>query len=482
MLRRSGRSLSRGCFSLLLSALALLACTERQPPAEPDAKRPHIVLVVIDTLRADHLGAYGYGRPTSPTLDRLAADGTLFEDATAVTSWTRPSIASLFTSRLPSEHGVVASLSELDSDVPTLAELLSAAGYDTLGVSGNFPHLNASSGLDRGFERFVSVAMPGNDPQGDTLMRLELSPGARPAPLRAPTAEELNARVLEALPEAPEDRPLLLYVHYMDPHSGYLPPRELQERFRRSSVEGPSPTSDYVVELAAGRRPSSAAERDRLVDLYDAEIASVDAALGSLLAALDERGFGEDAVVVVLSDHGEEFLDHDGWFHGMTLHDELLRVPLVFHDARGVLPVGRRDEPVELLDVAPTLLALAGAPPPAELRGRPLFGAGSHGEPQARIAELHPDGLREAAAGRRRHAAAVTEGSFKVLIAPDGALLAFDLSRDRAERSPLPPAQLPEGLLGRARERAAAVVATTAAPGDVSDEEREALRALGYAE
>ena len=201
-------------------ALALLALGCEAPPSAP-----HIVLIVVDTLRADHLGAYGYDRPTSPHIDKLAEGGVVFTRATAPSSWTKPSMASLFTSLRPSQHGAVSFARQLDSGAPTLAELLRAAGYRTVGVTGNFVHVNETSGLHRGFDVWESISYQLGEGAGDMLLSLKTDDG-REVALRAPVAGEVNREVLRRLPPA-EGPPLFLYVHYMEPHVIYFIPGQV---------------------------------------------------------------------------------------------------------------------------------------------------------------------------------------------------------------------------------------------------------------
>jgi arylsulfatase A-like enzyme len=436
--------------------------------------------VVIDTLRADHLGVYGYERPTSPTLDALAAGGVVFGNATSPSSWTKPAVGSLFTSRLPSEHGAVSFAQPLDETLPTLAEALRGAGYHTVGFSGNFVHVNRDAGFARGFDEFQQLSARTRD--ADALVRLRIGRGD--VPLRAPNARELTDTVLDGLPPA-RDRPLFLYVHYMDPHSGYQAPQRFRRRFlARPELERelPPATSDYVVELAAGREQADPEQRTRLMALYDAEIAYVDAELGRLLRGLEELGYARDSVVLVTSDHGEEFDDHGGWFHGLTLYREVLHVPLILADLREGQAV-RRDEPVDLLDVAPTLLALAGAPPLEGMRGRDLLAALP--ATRAHVAELYPDPLLEERLGPQRHRAALVQWPWKALAAPDASVVLYQLERDPMERSALAPGteSAPGSVAARAADLAARAVPAARGSGrELTEAEREALRALGYAE
>ncbi|UCE85488.1 MAG: sulfatase, partial [Deltaproteobacteria bacterium] len=199
---------------LVLAACLVLAGTAcaRRPVC------PNLVLIVVDALRADHLGAYGYGRPTSPNIDRLAREGVVFDSAVATSSWTRPSVGSLFTSRLPSEHGADSYTTGLSPDLPTLAESLREAAYHTVGVSGNFIHVN-EGGFERGFERWRPLGKR-VDRGGEDVLWSVRRENEKPVELRAPRAQEVNDEVFEALGDSPA-QPMFLYVHYMDPHTGY---------------------------------------------------------------------------------------------------------------------------------------------------------------------------------------------------------------------------------------------------------------------
>jgi arylsulfatase A-like enzyme len=443
------------------------------------APLPNLVLVVIDTLRADHLGAYGYERPTSPRIDQLAERALVFTRALAPASWTRPSVGSLFTGLHPSEHGAVSFAGSLARDVPTLAEGLRTAGYATIGVSGNFVHVNEGSGFARGFDHFVAPRRPASEAEA-------LWTEAK-SPVRPLRGDEINDTVLQLL-AAREDRPIFLYVHYMEPHSPYAPGEAARRRLATDPGAwdlAPVATNDAIVELARLRPALPADARRRLVDLYDAEIAEADAAVGFLVERLLEDVLGRDTVVVVVSDHGEEFGEHGGWFHGLTLHRESLAVPLLIFDARR--PRAERiDAPVDLLDVPVTLLDLAGVAPPPGVRGRPLLAAAALPERDL-VAELHADPPFEEHVAARWHRLAVTRWPQRVLLRPDGHPILCHLERDPGEAACVSGATDAAGPFASVLQRALELFPGAQAPGRAGAEpldpqQLEGLRALGYAE
>ena len=379
-------------------------------------------------------------------------------------------MASLFTSRWPSEHGAISSDHPLPASFPTLAERLQTAGYETIGVSGNFVQVTESTGLAQGFDAWHAFSRPAGDAE-DILWTSE-APDGTEVRIRAPTAEEIN-RVVDGLLPEPSPQPFFLYVHYMEPHSPYAPHGEAN-----SGV-----SNDHIIDLASRRSVLDATERDALLSLYDQEIEAVDAGVGELQGLLESRGLWHDTVVAITSDHGEEFGEHGGWFHGLALHRESLRVPLVFHGEGRIPGAVRRDDAVDLLDVPTTLLALAGVPPAEDMRGRSLLDP-EPGRPRDRIAELHRDPHFEAHVGPRRHRVAITRWPWKAIVAPDGRLQVHHLEQDPTERAPLPAGRAPAGFIAEARERARAMRAEErsepATPLDPTTRER--LRALGYAE
>lgn len=318
-------------------------------------QRPNLVLVLVDTLRADRLPAYGAARATSPNLDRLlAARGVVVDRAYAPAPWTVPSIAALFASRWPGEIlSRDPGAHRLDDRLPVLAEELQRLGYATAGFFGN-PVVHAGNGFTRGFD---TVYTPENFVEA----------------MQRRHADDLTAVVRRWLAGHPS-QPFFLYAHYVDPHDPYANPDLVGGRSPfYPDYRGPI-TGEWVHGLFLGKIPlrNPAEDVRHVTALYDSEIRYFDRYLGGLMAALDARTRA-NTLFVLTADHGEELYDHGGWKHGRTLYEEQLRVPLVWR-WDGELPAGeRRRGPATLLDVAPTLLAAAGAAPPAAWQGRDLL-------------------------------------------------------------------------------------------------------------
>ncbi len=270
-----------------------------------------MVLIVVDTLRADRMGLYGYERPTTPELERFAETAVTFDRAYSPASWTRPSIASFFTGLYPSTHGCETKDDALDAAHQTLAELFSAKGYATAGFHAN-QNIGAVFGFNQGFDRY-EAAVPNAGYPGDYQIA---------------DADAVNDLVLQWLREERPEEPWFLFVLYIDPHDPYLPhedfwfgpPRE--EEFHEGSRE-------HLARMDVSNQKYRA-DRKTIRDLYDGEIAYVDSRLGELFRTLDDEGLADDTVVVVTSDHGEGLWDHlEHRAHGQFLYEELVRVPLM---------------------------------------------------------------------------------------------------------------------------------------------------------
>ncbi len=405
----------------LLSALA--AACGRAPEARPRAEL-NLVLVVVDTLRADHLGCYGYGRATSPNLDRLATESALFERAQSHSSWTMPSVATMFTSLEPRDHGIVDWKQPLDLRLLTLAEHLQGRGWRTEGYVSHGV-LSRLYQFDQGFDVYDSSVVEGRLPRDIT------------------TAREVTDLALQALPRlAAGPQRFFLWVHYFDPHDAYLAHAE--------HPFGPAP-----------------------VDRYDSEIAWTDRQIGRLLDGLRQAGLDQRTLVAFVADHGEGFGAHRHLYHTVTLFDELLHVPLLLRVPG--LPAQRVAEPVPLVDLAPTLLELLGQPRPAEFKGRPV---------PLRDGRFRPDPERSIVSETRRFAdlRALRVGRYKLIadVARGGRKL-FDLEADPGEQRNLRK-QRPE-LAQRLEAELLAyyAVGTHQAPGrELPPDVEEKLRSLGY--
>lgn len=484
---------------LLLAALAVVmtvaGCGGR-PPA--GGWRPNVIIVLVDTLRADRMGFLGNDRGMTPFLDALAARSAVFERAYPSSSWTAPSVASLFTSRYPTQHGQTALGLALPATVPTLAATLAEAGYTTAAISGH-GGMAPQLGTARGFE----------------VARLVSGPAG---PLAKASGEAVTAQALEWLDgrsEAQRARPLFLYLHYMEPHTPYDAPPEILDRVlaRRGDVARARTVTDraadHVLDAHAHMGlPVERAARDRsrdvpltdaellqgVNDLYDAEVVTIDQRLAVLFAGLGERGLLDDALVVFTADHGEELLEHGKLGHGLALFEESLHVPLLIETTRRPAPARIRTV-VSLLDVAPTVLAAIGVPPPAGFEGQSLWplidahagGRGwlaaarqALGAPPGGISfsELYPLlGTRQPQPIR-----AVIRGDRKLIVGAKGAETAFDLAADPGEQAPLgddPERQALRQLLDDFAVRVSrAAPAGEARPLDEATRQR--LRALGY--
>jgi len=349
---------------------AAAACAPR--PAPSPLAGHDLILINIDALRADHLGCYGYARDTSPFLDSLCREGVVFERASAGSSYTRESVAALFTGRLPSKSGALGWNAAPPPDHRTLAERLRGHGYRT-GFLSNTVMLQ-NPGFTRGFETVRHLPR-----------RWNLS-GEGP---------RLSAAALDFVRQAAPER-FFLYLHYLDPHAPYEPaPRFHRRLAARASPDRLSLYEDVAPRLAELRADGFGPGDPRFEDLvtrYDAEIAATDEALRRLFRGLADLAVLDHALVVITADHGEEFLEHDYVEHGWTLYEEVLRVPLIF--VSPALPPARVASRASHVDLVPTLLTLLGVPDEgSELDGRSLFEVGpervtaaTSGRP--RIAEL----------------------------------------------------------------------------------------------
>jgi arylsulfatase A-like enzyme len=339
--------------------------------------KPHVFVVLIDALRADHLPFYGYPMQTAPVLESVARDGVVYTRAFAQSSWTRPSCGSLFTSYYPSELSLGGMNDFLPHNIPILPQFLQNEGYRTAGISSSV-HINSQFGFDKGFD-ILDI--------GTTYLRW--TGASRPLGLLGLVeirdyyprynAEKLTDRALGWIRKQQKTdaaQPLFMYLHYTDPHAPYRPP-EAEDRWR--DFAGPAGKTVSVPPFSPTWKgsPLSEGERDALVARYDAEIAYFDKHFDRFVNYLKEAGIYDDTLLIITADHGEEFNDHGGWEHSRTLYNELIRVPLIVkYPSRFKELNGRRNDAVAaLIDVLPTVQTVLGAEwSSSDFRGASLTG------------------------------------------------------------------------------------------------------------
>jgi arylsulfatase A-like enzyme len=321
----------------------LLACGGPAPVPAGDPSRPDVVLVSIDTLRADHLGSYGYGRPTSPFLDALAARGTRFAAARSASPWTLPAHTTMLTGLLPSTHRVVEDDLRLADDMPLLQEQLRAAGYATAGVVSTL-YVSTVYGFQRGFDHFEDFGIHGEKQN----LQNEV------------VAEDVVDHALAWLRTQAPGKPVFLFLHLYDVHYQYAPPPPYDTRFDRAPQEGDARYKNYHFH---GKKKGrlDAAQMAHQVAQYDEEIAYVDDQLRRLADATASR----PARWIVTSDHGEEFGERGSWGHAHTLYQEQLHVPLIVAGP-GIAAGQVVAEPVGTQDLAPTVAAWVGGALPGD--------------------------------------------------------------------------------------------------------------------
>jgi arylsulfatase A-like enzyme len=347
----------------------------RLPPANKVA--PNLLIMTLDTLRADHLSCYGYRRPTTPHLDRLAEGGVLFQHAIANSSWTLPAHASLFTGRLPHEHKADW-WAPLDEKYPTLAEVLAAQGYLTAAFAANTSYVAPEWGLGRGFAHFEVYGSSLADDVVRTVygrkLALNLLPrlGYFDIPGRK-RASQVNREFLRWLDDV-SGRPFFAFLNYLDVHDPYLTPAPHLRRFAEEVMRGDRINFQFQA-YAFRRKPTLTAEEIQVeVNAYDECLAYLDTQLGALFSELARRGLAENTLMIITSDHGESFGNHDLFGHGNSLYLETLHVPLIFYWP-GRIPSGMRiPQIVGLQQIPATLLEALGGAAVTSLPGRSLAG------------------------------------------------------------------------------------------------------------
>jgi choline-sulfatase len=451
----------------LLAPFALIALCACSPAGQrPTPERPSVLLIVVDTLRADRLTAYGGTHGLSPRLDDLARQGVRFENAFSHAPWTLPAFASLLVSQPPQEHGAggqVGDFRALPAGIPTLPGRFRDAGYAT-GAVVNVDFLARPFGVTRDFESLDARAYGDNEQ------------------LRAAgaTTDAALAWIREHRGAA-----FFLMVHYFDPHAEYRPPQPFRRRFAapedREDERFRFGTRHQVVERRAGKLDLRPTEVERAERLYDGEVAYVDQEIGRLLDGVSELALDSTTLVAFTADHGEEFLDHGDWEHGHTLYDELLRIPLILRQSGRLAPRQFADT-VGHVDLAPTLLALCSLPPCPSFQGRDLSPVvlGLSG------AQLPPAVLLGWGNFWGQPLASLREGELQLILKPDGRSELYRWTVDPLEHHDLALSEIETAdRLRRTLERVQREASASGrGPGPrvtLSPDEVRRLSAVGYA-
>jgi arylsulfatase A-like enzyme len=400
-------------------------------------EKPNVILLTVDTLRSDVLGCYGQRKALSPNIDRLAASGIVFEQAITGGSWTQAAFPAMLTSTYPGLFG--GCLGRLSPERPSPIDALRASGYATAGFSTN-PHLSRATGYDRGFRHFSDLVPNETDPRlrgikgGQRLLQNSLFQALATSlgqPMRPARLYQSASDVTEQLADWVErvQQPFFAWAHYMDMHWPY----HLEENLTHPSEIARAWQDLAVMNGRSNYKRDGAittAQQRRFMSLYEASLRYLDGHIGRLLGRLTDLGRDANAVIIIVADHGEEFLEHDRWGHWESnLFDEILRVPLVVR-IPGLRQAQSIRRQVRLLDLMPTVLDLCGCPVPPDLMGSSLVplwtGRKDQYQGDVALSEMRRDPW---------HRIAVRTGAFKLIWdnrCPEQPAL-FDLRQDPRE-------------------------------------------------
>lgn len=410
--------------------LVSLSCTLASCPSAEDVRpTPNVIVLVLDTVRPDHLSCYGYRLPTTPNLDALAATADRYTQARSTAPWTLPSHASLFTGLFPFQHHADAFLKDgrvedarpLPAEAVTLAEVLKQEGFVTGGFAANTGYLNRASGLDQGFDEYVvgRLAAPGMSAAALAWVAKVTAPPTPPAPTTR--------------------APFFLFVNYMDAHRTYNTAPLGEERAKQLPAPPPEGETgdtylDALCEHVLGQETPPDPELVRkTIEAYDLALANLDAGLGELFDGLKRSGHFEDALIVICADHGEYFGEHDLAEHSKDVYEPAMRIPLI------VKRPGQKEgrviaDPISIADVPKAILA--SFPEAIALRHAGKFpGTSGVGSMLGQIHYTRPKDLNKAWGPRfRRERDVLYEGRYKLIRSSDGRHELYDLENDRDEQ------------------------------------------------
>jgi arylsulfatase A-like enzyme len=432
-------------------AAALLGCGVIPGLETSTPTQPNVVVFMLDAARADHIGCYGYARPTTPHIDAFARTATRYTRAVSEGSFTFASTSALFTGMPPDRTGLLKAR-RIDNALVLFAEIARTSGYRTHAYSEN-PYVTASFGFNRGFQEFEAAL--GYREFRDKLRHFEHS--------EASVGIDGTLRFMDEEPGVP----FLAYLHLLRPHNPYTPPDGFAGRFG-SRPKSPDGATHRLLAIDARGRRLSPRRLENIVALYDESLAYADAMFGRLLDGMRERGLLDDTIVIVVSDHGEAFREHGRLLHGSTAYDEMIRIPLLVWVPGGTARVV--DRPIQLADLGTALReVVAGSEAPFE-----------------RVTELGrgADDPMLSWTMRYHHRACVRTASQKLIVDTDSleALAYYDLESDPKELTALPLDQEAQRLLEcfRTRVREGHVSLTKPADFEIEPELVEQLEALGY--
>jgi len=332
--------------------------------------KPSIFLAVMDTVRPDHLSCYGYTKKTTPNIDKIAQEGVLFENAFSVAPWSLPAHASMFTGMYPSQHEVLGKNLYLDEEVPTIAEIFSSQGYETLGICRNH-WVSSQTGLHRGFKRFISSLNPSYLERFSTRLSLDWIIFCLETDVRSMLYNWVyQARVLQEtkkwiLKSQKMNKPFFIFVNYFEAHTPYDPPQPFKNKFEK--IHNRETDLKKIRDVFNSRHgfpyitkecEVSKEDWEVVKSWYDGGIGCIDFFFGKLLEFIKERGLYDDTFIVITSDHGENFGEHQLANHVFCLYDTLLHVPLIMRYPEHAQEEKRIANLVSNIDVFPTLLSI----------------------------------------------------------------------------------------------------------------------------
>jgi arylsulfatase A-like enzyme len=366
----SRRLLWMGILVVVLAAGGAGLYLQLNRPAQAGASSvpPNVLLISIDMLRPDHLGCYGYSRPTSPHIDRLAEEGVLFENHISSSSWTLPAHAALFTSLYDSVHGCTDTDKKLADNVVTLAEKFAQAGYQTAGFFSG-PYLHPAFGLGRGFEHYEDCTSYAAVLDDTAVDQWAMDPDVMRASHRDITSPRVYAAFKKWFDEHRGSK-FFLFVHLWDPHFDFIPPPPYDTLFDPNYAGTVTGTDFFFDPNINADMP--ARDLEHLIALYDGEIAWTDSYVGKILDDFQQAGLLDHTVVALTSDHGTEFFEHGDKAHRKTLFDEVIRIPLLLRYPAQLGAGIHIHSQTRSIDVGPTLLELAGVSSAVPVMGRSL--------------------------------------------------------------------------------------------------------------